>query len=169
MMQRPIGLQGCGGGRAKSAFASAAAAGLLVLAQCSPQMPNDVNAVVAVRARLMERPATLAEEIGESTQSDINGKIALCRGSPSCTIDVYPGDILLSLRFMEEREGRMEIAVTRTGDPGVSFEQRTEFQFGGMNYDYQTVRTGERARLFNTDITISVGKGEAGRFYLNLE
>ncbi len=167
MIQRIASQEGCGSARAR--FASAAAAGLLVLAQCTPQMPSDVNEMIAVRARLLERPATLTEELGENSQSDLNGKITICRGSQSCTIDVYPGDILLSVRFNAEREGRMEVAVTRTGDPGVSFEQRTEFQFGGMYYDYQTVRTGERARLFNTDITISVGKGEAGRFYLNLE
>ncbi len=153
----------------KAAFASAAAAGLIALSACTPQTPNDVPAIIEVRSKLREPPSTLAEDLGEATQSDLNGKITLCMGYSSCTLDVEPGDILLSYRFLPEQEGRIEISVTRTADPGVSFEQTTEFRLGSPTYDNQTVMSGEKARLFNTDLTISVTKGDAGRFYVNLE
>ncbi len=153
----------------RAAFAAAATVGVISLAQCAPQSPYDVSGKIPLKAALLAPPATLSEELAEPTRSELNGKLTACRGSASCSIDVEPGDILISFQFLPEQEGHIEISVIRTGDPGVSFEQRTDTKFGEPLFEYQTVRSGESARLFNTDLAISVRKGDAGMFFVNLE
>ena len=147
----------------RNAFAALALAGL-ISCQVQPVVPP----VIGVKGYLSQNPMGLAEEGNEPTAFPLNGKIARCRGAANCSVEVYPGDVLMNLRFGDENEGNMEVTVSAMGGDRVVLQRRMDVRPNEPSYDTQTLLVGESTVLFNTDVTVCAMKGDQGRFFIQV-
>ncbi|MEW6036236.1 MAG: hypothetical protein AB1529_06495 [Candidatus Micrarchaeota archaeon] len=148
----------------KTRAAAIMVAGLALLPRCQAELPPP-SSPVEVKQYLAEVPANLAERLNEpGTGSPLKGRLADCRGAKACEVPLYPGHILLNVKFAPENEGNLEVTTQQISGTGVVFQKRTDFNFSDPAYELQEVPFGETRQLFNTDLRVRVERKKDGAY-----
>src|SRR5512143_959490 len=97
--------------KCRAASFAFAAAGIIALGGCQSQTAL-VPPVIGVKEYLRQPPMGLRQENNEPGSYPLGGKIGACRGAADCTLEAFPGDLLLNLRLPGEAETNIEITVS---------------------------------------------------------
>jgi hypothetical protein len=149
------------GGRA---FFAAAA-----ISACRPDGEPKVPDTIAVGPHLDKIPMGLDEELNSpSSKYPLKGAIAECRGKKTCTIPIYPGSILMDLKFSPEENAHAEIAWMGQQGDWLTFRMRVDFNMRDMRESFQRIPMGESQKLFNTDLLVTPERAMNGTLYLQI-
>ncbi|HSB47009.1 MAG TPA: hypothetical protein VLD37_03275 [Candidatus Bilamarchaeum sp.] len=140
------------------------------LGGCRPDQDAKVPDALSLGPLLDTIPVGLAEETNSpDSKFPLRGRVAECRAKKECMLQLYGGDIIVSLKFLPEYNGHAEIAwVGQQGD-WMTFRMKVDFNFRDASDTYQNLAMGEKQRLFNTDLSVTPVRAQNGSLYLKVE
>lgn len=134
---------------------------------CRPDGEPKVPESIGVMEHLRTLPMGISEEINDDTSKHpLKGRIADCRGKPSCAVPVYTGEIFLNLKIMPEYGGNMEITVSGMSWEALTFKRTIDFNGRDRQVSYQSIAFDTPGRLFNTDLSVTPQKQPNGSILL---
>ncbi|MEW6722760.1 MAG: hypothetical protein AB1324_05860 [Candidatus Micrarchaeota archaeon] len=154
---------------ARAKAGAAAFAFAAVLTECTPMAAGEAPNMIEVAKHLGSRPTGVAEVLNEPESGGaLRGKLSACRGVPDCVVPIYPGDILMNVKFMAARDGNLEVSVNRMGSDGVVLQSRIDVHMMNPSYEYQLIPFGVSTPLSRTDLAVTVRMSERGYAELRL-
>jgi hypothetical protein len=139
------------------------------ITQCHQQSHAEVPQIELSRY-LREQPLGISEQINEpGNRHPMEGKLADCRGRKECIIPIYPGQILLNIKFDVATGGNLAVAFDRVTETGIVLQGRVDFHMDGPYFEYQRFEFGKGAKLMHTDIKIRFEKSTNGTYFVAVE